>query len=73
MAFFSPGSVVVRLLERHHGNFAKIAASGAPETLNSGAVAGFPMQIPYSKKQRIILGKQGILAQEQGILSVIGG
>jgi hypothetical protein len=49
--------------------FCKIAASGAPETLNSAAVAGLPMQIPYSTKQGIILAEQGILAQEQGIFS----
>jgi hypothetical protein len=46
--------------------FYKIAASGAPETLNSAAVAGLPMQIPYSTKQGIISAEQGILPQEQG-------
>jgi hypothetical protein len=44
-------------------------ATGTPETLNSGAVAGLPIQIPYSTEQGIILVEQGILAQEQGILS----
>jgi hypothetical protein len=48
--------------------FCKIAASGAPETLNSSSVAGLPMQIPYSTKQGILLTEQGILTQEQGIL-----
>jgi hypothetical protein len=48
--------------------FCKIATSGAPETLNSGAIAGLSMQIPYSTEQGIILPEQGILAEEQGIL-----
>jgi hypothetical protein len=47
--------------------FCKIGASRPPEALNSGVVAGFPMQIPYSTKQGIISTKQGILVQEQGI------
>jgi len=32
-------------------------------------VAGLLMQISYVTEQRIIFAKQGILAQEQGILS----
>jgi hypothetical protein len=48
--------------------FCKIAASGSSETLNSGSVAGLPMQIPNSTEQGIISAEQGILAQEQGIL-----
>jgi hypothetical protein len=47
--------------------FCKIVASRAPETLNSGVVAGLPMQIPYAMEQGIISAEQGILAQEQGI------
>jgi hypothetical protein len=47
--------------------FCKIAVSGAPEALNSAAVSGLPMQIPYSTEQGIISAEQGILAQEQGI------
>jgi hypothetical protein len=43
-------------------------ASGAPETLNSGVVAGLPTEIPYSTEQGIISAEQGILAKEQGIL-----
>jgi len=42
----------------------------APETLNCGAVAGLPTQIPYSTKQGIISAEQGILKQEQGILPI---
>ena len=49
--------------------FCNIIASGTPETPNSAAVAGLPMQIPYSTKQGIISAELGILAQEQGILS----
>jgi hypothetical protein len=48
--------------------FCKIEALGAPETVNSGAVAGLSKQIPYSTEQGIISAEQGILAQEQGIL-----
>jgi hypothetical protein len=47
--------------------FCKFVASGAPETLNSGVVAGLLMQIPYSTEQGIISAEQGILAREQGI------
>jgi len=49
--------------------FCKIAASGAPETPNSGVVAGLSTQFPNSTEQGIILADQGIPAQEQGILS----
>jgi hypothetical protein len=49
--------------------FFKIAASGAPETVNSIVIAGLPMRIPYSSDQGIILVKQGILERDQGILS----
>jgi len=41
-------------------------AFGAAEAANSAAIAGLPMQMPYSLEQRIILAKQGIPAQEQG-------
>jgi hypothetical protein len=49
--------------------FCKIAASGAPETVNNGVITGRSMRIPYSTEQGIILAEQGILAREQGILS----
>jgi hypothetical protein len=49
--------------------FCKIVPSGAPETLNSGAVAGLPMQFPCATEQGIISTEQGILSQEQRILS----
>ena len=49
--------------------FCKIVAFGAPETPNSGVVAGLPMQIPYATEQGIIFKEQGILTQEQGNLS----
>jgi hypothetical protein len=49
--------------------FCKIAALGAPETVNNGVVTGLPMPIPYSTEQGIILAEQEILAREQGILS----
>jgi hypothetical protein len=49
--------------------FCKIAASGAPETVNNGVVTGLPMQIPYSTEQGIILAEQAILAREQGIFT----
>jgi hypothetical protein len=42
--------------------------TGAPKTLNSAAVAGLPMQIPYSTEHGIISAEQGILTKEQGIL-----
>ena len=51
------------------GNFAKSEALGGPETVNNGVVTGFPVRIPYSSEQGIILAQQGILAREQGILS----
>ena len=47
--------------------FCKIAASGAPETVNNGVVIGLLMRIPYSTEQGIIFAKQGILSQEQVI------
>jgi hypothetical protein len=40
---------------------------GAPETATNGVVTGFSMQIPYGLEQGIILAKQGIWPQEQGI------
>ena len=47
--------------------FCKIAASGAPETVNNGVVIGLSMRIPYLTKQGIIFANQGILSQEQVI------
>jgi len=47
--------------------FCKIAASGAPETVNNDVITGLPMRIPYSLEQGIILADQGILARKQGI------
>jgi hypothetical protein len=49
--------------------FRNIAALGAPETTINSVVIGFPMRIPYSTEQEIILPEQGLLAKEQGILS----
>jgi hypothetical protein len=48
--------------------FCKIAASGAPETVNSGVVTGLSTKISYSTEQGIIFAEQEILAQEQEIL-----
>jgi hypothetical protein len=47
--------------------FCKIAASGAPETVNNAAVTGLLGRIPYSTEQGIILVEQGIPTREQGI------
>jgi RNase H-fold protein (predicted Holliday junction resolvase) len=49
--------------------FRNIAALGVPETTINSVVIGFPMRIPYSTEQEIILPEQGLLAKEQGILS----
>ena len=51
------------------GNFAKIAALAAWETIESAVITGLPMRIPYSTELGIIFVDQGILAREQGILS----
>ena len=51
------------------GNFAKIAALGTGETIESAVITGLPMRIPYSTEQGIIFADQGILAREQEILS----
>jgi hypothetical protein len=48
----------------------KIAASGAPETVNNGGVAGLPMRVPYATEQGIIFVKRGSLAPEQRIFIV---
>ena len=47
--------------------FCKIAASGTPETVNNSPISELSMGIPYSTEQGIILSKQGMLVQEQGI------
>jgi hypothetical protein len=49
--------------------FCKIAASGAPETVNNGVVTALLMRIPYSTEQGIILAEQGILAREDTEMS----
>jgi hypothetical protein len=66
---WSPALPIFPANREFYREFCKIVVSGAPETVNNGAVAGLLMQIPYATEQGIIFAIQGILAQEQGILS----
>ena len=65
---WSPALSIFPANREFNREFCKIAASGAPETPNSGVVAGLLTQFPYSTEQGIISAEQGILAQEQGNL-----
>jgi hypothetical protein len=57
-----PAPSVFPAIREFYREFCKIAAFGAPETLNSGAVAALPMQTPYATEQGIIFAEQGIQA-----------
>ena len=44
----APALLIFLANREFYREFSKIAASGAPETVNNGAVTGLSMRIPYS-------------------------